>query len=293
MRDGAQHMPMSIEEKVVSTHLGEVSLLATGAGHSSAVPLVLLHGMLATKEFWTGLIRDLPAHWHILAPDLWSLAHPHSEEAGLDFQHLAEMVEALRLSLAIPSLHLVAQDMGSLVLLRYAHAYPHIIRRLAFFSPALYPDQALPAGLKWWRRPVADTLMSGPLLPRMLKKFYARSTVQDADLAQPLDAALKAFQGDAGRTCLEQWIHWGHPQYLFWDHPRMLRSIRNPVLIVYGDSNPFVHYSQVERLGHHLENTQIAYLSNCGHFPSLDMPARVRQTIVQFLADTQQDRIDG
>ena len=273
---------MSLTEEALPTHLGEVALLASGPARSQEPPLVLLHGFLTTKEFWRPFMQSLPAHWRILAPDLWPLACPAEGNDGVDFQRLAEHLEALRLRLAAPRLHVAAQDLGILVLLRYAYAYPHALHKALFFSPGLYPDLALPTGLQWWRRPVAGSLMSGALFPRALQRYFDRGAVRPADARPIYAAALQAFRTDAGRRCLGRWIRWGQPHHLFWDHPRMLRALRQPSLVFYGDANPFIHYSQAERLGHHLEDVRVVYLPGCGHFPTLEMPERVRQETVAF-----------
>ncbi len=274
---------MILQERTVATHLGDISLLTSGPANSAGTPLVLLHGMLATKEFWTHLIPHLPAHWQILAPDLWSVARDADTGTELDFQHLAEIVEAFRLALALPRIHLMAQDLGCLVQLRFVHAYPHSVQRLIWLSPSLYPDLKLPGGLQWWRRPLIGHLMSGPFLQASLSRYYVQGTVQKQQAAAVCHQARGTFQARTAKSCFHRWLHWGQPDSLFWDHPEMIRRIRQASLVVYGDSNPYVHYSQVERLGRHLENAQVLILPDCGHFPTLDQSQRVLREVPGFL----------
>lgn len=277
---------MEPTEERYSTHLGEVSLLASGPADSPAPPLILLHGFLATKEYWQSLLPYLPSHLRVMAPNLWSLARPLAKGDGLNFGHLAEVLEALRLHLALQRLQLAAQDLGNLVLLRYLYRYPFAVDRSVFMSPSLYPDQKLPKGLIWWRRPIAGPIMNGMRFDLSLQHFYRRGAKQTLDLHATLAGARQAFGTSSGKAALKKWVHWGHPQLLFWDHPQMLRAIDTPNLILYGEDNPYIHYSQVERLGHHLdkEQTRIVYLADCGHFPSLEAPTRTGLEMGQFLA---------
>ena len=279
---------MDIVHERHSTHLGEVSLLAAGPVDSPVPPLVLLHGFLATKEFWQPLFPVLPPRLRVLALDLWPLARPYKRGLGLDFDFLTEALEALRLHLALPRLQLAAQDLGNLVLLRYLHRYPHAVARSVFVSPSLYPDQKLPKGLIWWRRPLAGSLMTGSRFEQSLQHFYSQGSRQTPDLHAVLAGPRTAFGPPAGKVMLKQWVHWGHPQLLFWDHPQMLRGIDTPSLVLYGETNPYIHYSQVERLGRHLdrERTRIVYLAKCGHFPSLEAPERTGREMGQFLMAT-------
>lgn len=276
---------MDIVPERHSTHLGEISLLAAGPVDSPVPPLVLLHGFLATKEFWRPLLPVLPPCLRVLALDLWPLARPRAQGAGLDFDFLAEALEALRLHLALPRLQLAAQDLGNLVLLRYLHRYPHVVVRNVFVSPSLYPDQKLPQGLLWWRRPIAGALMTGSRFAQAAQHFYRRGSWQIGDLPAALAGPRTAFGPPTGKAALKQWIHWGHPRLLFWDHPPMLRSIAAPSLVLYGEANPYIHYSQVERLGRHLDRapTRVVYLAQCGHFPSLETPERTGREMGRFL----------
>ncbi len=276
---------MDIVEEKLSTHLGEVALLTAGPTDSPLPPLVLLHGFLATKEFWCPLLPSLPPHLRILALDLWSLTRVQAEGTGLDFDFLVEALEALRLQLALPRLQLAAQDLGNLVLLRYLHRYPYAVARSVFLSPSLYPDQKLPQGLIWWRRPLTGALMTGAHFEQSLQHFYGQRSRPTPALQTALAGSRRAFGSPAGKVTLRQWVHWGSPQLLFWDHPQMLRGVDTPNLILYGENNPYVHYSQVERLGHHLDRTQtrIVYLAQCGHFPSLEAPERTGHEMGQFL----------
>ncbi len=272
------------QEQTVSTHLGEISLLTTGPEQARGTPLILLHGLLATKEFWQSLLPHLPPHWRVLVPDLWPLVPQDTTgHQPLNFLRLADMLEALRLALALPSIHLMAQDLGCLIQLRFAHVYPHCVQRMVWLSPALYPDLQLPAGLRWWRNPLSGPCMSGPLLAQSLRHFYRKGTVQPQQAAAVWPAAYAAFRTAHGRTCLKHWIHWGQPHSLFWDHPQMIRNVRQPSLLLYGEANPYIHYSQVERLGRHLEPSRVVLLSNCSHFPTLDQTTRVSQEVSRFL----------
>lgn len=277
---------MAPSARTVSTHLGDVVLWSAGPAQSRQTPLILLHGLLATGSFWHPFMAELPEHLPVMAPELWPFARMGLHRHEMDFQHLAEMLEALRLALALPRLHLCAQDLGNLILLRYAFTYPHSARRLVMLSPALYPDQPLPAGLRWWRRPGTGLWMSGPGLRSSLRGYYRRSTVADPESVRAVcERALQTYRTPEGRQCLAQWIHWGSPHGLFWDHPRMLRAIQSPTLIVQGDANPFIHYSQVQRLDRHLEHAQTVMLPDCGHFPAFDRPTRVSQEIRRFLPE--------
>lgn len=272
-------------EERLSTHLGDIAFLRSGPSSGRQPPLVLLHGFLATKEFWLPLLAHLPSQLPVLAPDLWPLARLRNQEKELDFDFMVEVVEALRLQLRLPSLRLAGQDLGNLILLRYLHRFPHAVSQCVLQSPALYPDQELPRELRRWRRGLTGSYLSGRGFPRALRNHYSRGARQALALDAAMAGPLQAFGTPGGRARLRPWVHWGEPRLLFWEHPQMLRRVAAPCLILYGEGDPYVHYSQVERLGHHLDPqlARIVYLANCGHFPSLEMPERVGRELGLFL----------
>ncbi len=216
---------MILQERTVATHLGDISLLTSGPANSAGTPLVLLHGMLATKEFWTHLIPHLPAHWQILAPDLWSVARDADTGTELDFQHLAEIVEAFRLALALPRIHLMAQDLGCLVQLRFVHAYPHSVQAADLAeSVPVSGSEIAPVASSGGGAPLIGHLMSGPFLQASLSRYYVQGTVQKQQAAAVCHQARGTFQARTAKSCFHRWLHWGQPDSLFWDHPEMIRA---------------------------------------------------------------------
>ena len=275
---------MTPHQHTVDTHLGAVPVADTQPEGGAAPVLMLLHGFLCDSTFWHHLLEVLPSGPRIVAPDLTAFARAGTDDREVDFNHLAEVLEALRLAMHIPRMHVVAQDLGCLTLLRYTSRYRHHVDRIVWFSPSFYPDQFVPRGLRLWRGPLTGPAMNGILLGRAVKSYFRKAGAATPPAADACAAAaLDTFRPPEGRRLLRRWIQWGEPNALFWDHPRMLRNVASPTLVVWGGSNPWIHFSQIERLGRHLEDIRIVALTGCGHFPSMDNPARVGREVSGFL----------
>lgn len=275
---------MNLHRHIVDTHLGAVPVTDTQPEGGSGPVLMLLHGFLCDSTFWRHLIEVLPSGPRIVAPDLAAFGRPGTDAREVDFNHLAEVLEALRLAMHITRIQAVAQDLGCLALLRYTSLYQHHVDRIVWFSPSFYPDQFMPRGLRLWRGRLTGSAMNGILFGQAVRSYFRKASVgasRDADACAV--AALDTYGPPEGRRLLRRWIHWGEPNALFWDHPRMLRNVASPTLVVWGGANPWVHFSQIERLGRHVEDIKIVALTGCGHFPSMDNPERVGREVAGFL----------
>ena len=275
---------MNNHRHTVATHLGEVPVTDTRPDGGSGPALMLLHGFLCDSVFWQHLVEVLPSGTRIVAPDLAAFGRSGADAGEVDFNHLAEVLEAVRLALHITRIQAVAQDLGCLTLLRYTARYQHHVDRLAWLSPSFYPDQFVPRGLRLWRGRLTGPAMHGILRGRAVKSYFRAAcagTPRSADACAA--AALRTFGTPEGRRLLQRWIHWGEPNALFWDHPRLLRNVSIPNLVIWGGANPWIHFSQIERLGRHLEDVKIVALTDCGHFPSMDNPERVGREVSGFL----------
>lgn len=105
-------------------------------------PVVLLHGFLASNQYWHECIRLLSENFTVYAPDLLGFGDsPKPRRARYDY---AQHLEALQLSLRTvgPSgpFTLIGHSMGALLAARYTVTFPHMVERLILFNPPLLKD---------------------------------------------------------------------------------------------------------------------------------------------------------
>ena len=275
---------MKTHPRKVATHLGEVPVIDTHPRGGGGSVLFLLHGFLCNHSFWPHLINVLPPDLRVIAPDLTAFGRTGPGSREIDFNHLSEVLEALRLALRISSMHVIAQDLGCLTLLRYTGLYERHLLRIVWFSPSFYPDQVVPKGLRLWRGGIAGRVMNGVLRERSIRAYFrAAGSSPSPSLEAVASSALEAFDESDGSRLLNHWVHWGEPKATFWDHPRLLRKVTRPTLVIWGSDNPWIHFNQIERLGRHVEDIKTVALAGCGHFPSMDNPARVGREVAGFL----------
>lgn len=102
--------------------------------------VVLLHGLAASKEIWTDLIRHLPRdEWRVIAPDLVGFgASPKPQWSEYTVNEHARAVETLlkRLRVKGPAV-VLGHSMGCLVAAHIAAVRPKLAGRVILYEPPL------------------------------------------------------------------------------------------------------------------------------------------------------------
>ncbi|HSX17187.1 MAG TPA: alpha/beta hydrolase [Patescibacteria group bacterium] len=106
-------------------------------------PVVLLHGLGASKSIWRPLTRLLPADkWHVIVPDLLGFGDsPRPDWNSYDITQHARMVAAfLKNQHIIGPITLVGHSMGCLVATHIAAANPQLVKDLILYEPPLLDE---------------------------------------------------------------------------------------------------------------------------------------------------------
>ena len=106
-----------------------------------------------------------------------------------------------------------------------------------------------------------------------------RAAYETTDLRQKLaryhDHADEIFRG---------WNDiWLDPRFRSWNIEEYLNAIRCPVLVIQGEDDEYGTLAQVEAIKARLPSTEALVLSECGHSPHRDQPARTLAAISRFV----------
>jgi pimeloyl-ACP methyl ester carboxylesterase len=109
------------------------------ANPSSAVRVMLVHGNVSSSAFFAPLLTELPAHWHVIAPDLRGYgateakAIDASRGAGDWADDLWALCETLGWKDAV---HLLGWSMGGGVVMQFALDHPTAVSSLTLACPS-------------------------------------------------------------------------------------------------------------------------------------------------------------
>ena len=160
--------PASVQGCAITTHSipinnGTVSYNKVGTGQ----PILLLHGLFASKEQWDGMMCQLSeAGYQAIAPDLPG----YGISTGFAMRDYAlenqvELLNQLMNRLEIPSFDLVGSSMGGAIAFLYSQRYPKQLHSLAFIGS--------PSGVSDWSGSIENAILDGinPFIPITKEQF--------------------------------------------------------------------------------------------------------------------------
>ena len=265
--------------RVVSLPSGvEVAYLDTEA---DLPPLVLLHGIGASKDHWPRLARHLAGRFRVVAPDLPGFGES-SKPVGADYsmpaqaEHVRQFLEALKLG----AVHLAGSSMGGRVAAQFAATHPGLVRTLWLLDPA---------GAEGERHSeMVERVLAGeptPLFSRTADEYAATlafTMSRPPDIPRP---ALRVLAAE-GAPFYE------HYHRLFdaltaelLEGPStedLLRGLALPTLVTWGEEDRVLHVSGADAIGAAMPNATVRRMPGIGHLPMLEDPARTAADYLAF-----------
>lgn len=267
----------------VRTPIGSLSFLQAGAGE----PVLLLHGLGATKASFLPTVAALAGRKRVIAMDLPGFGDSvkpvrAAYDARFFARSVVEMLDALELERA----HLVGNSMGGRVALEAGLRHRDRVGRLVLLAPSLaWRRERRWAGLLRFLRPELGLLQ---VAPRGAVERFVRRIVPGASdgwAAAGVDEFLRSYFTARGRAAFyaaARQIYLEDPDGPsgFW--PR-LETLQPPALFVWGRQDQVVpigfarHVRKAVPQARHLE-------LDCGHVPQLERPRETHEAIARFLA---------
>ena len=243
-----------------------IALDATGAGE----PLVLLHGLGASRAIWRRVTPILAADHLVLAPDLPGFGESAPAGPGFDLERSAR-----KLSVALADrgpFDLVGNSLGGAVALQLAVLRPDLIHRLVLSAPAGFSPAP-------WPLPLAAGKVVGPAL--MLRRVLgaplvasptARRALLTGAIAEPqrLSAAdaRTMLNGSRGSTRIGPAVE----SVMRADLRPLLEQLERPLGLIWGRRDGVVPIGTLERIRAVRPDVVVETLEDAAHVPQLERP---------------------
>jgi pimeloyl-ACP methyl ester carboxylesterase len=226
-----------------------------GSGHGA--PVLLLHGGLASANYWGNQIAALAQTHEVIVIDSRGHGRSTRDVRKLGYDLMAEDAVALLDVLHIPKVAVVGWSDGAITGLDMAMHHPDRILRL--FAFAANSD---PSGVK----DVHDS--------PVFTAFIARAGAEYARM-NPAPASYAAFDS----AIEEMWA--SQPHFTAAD----LRGISIPVWIADGDHDEAIKRSDTDYLAANIPGAREIILPGVSHFAFLQDPAMFTYALIKFLDD--------
>lgn len=250
-----------------------VTLECADRGHADGPPIVHLHGLSDTYRSFDLIAPHLPASLRLVAPSLRGHGDSDRPADGYSMSAMAADVAAMMDVLRLGPSVIVGHSMGSRVALRLALDHPSHVRQLVLvgaFAPGI-PNAAL------------DELVAGlDTLPSRLPLAFARD-FQLACFSQPVAPDFVETMIEHTRKVPTAVFREVLAAFVADDMPAMLPRIDVPVLLAWGNRDPFASRADQQALLEALPHARLREYDGIGHTPHWECPERFAADLVDFL----------
>jgi pimeloyl-ACP methyl ester carboxylesterase len=266
----------------VATSVGSISAVDAGGGD----PVILIHGLGATKASFLPSVAALAPAWRTIAVDLPGFGDSDKPVRGAyDAAFFARAMVALLDALGLERAHIIGNSMGGRVAIELGLSYPQRVGRLVLLAPSL----AWLRRRRWapYLRWVPTQLGLIQPAPRPIVEALVRRVVPGAGeewTAAGIDEFLRSYLTPSGRAAFYAaaaniYLEEPHGPNGFWTR---LPSLRVPSLFVWGRQDAIVPAAFAGHVREALPSAEHLLL-DCGHVPQLERPRETHAAIERFL----------
>lgn len=266
----------------IETAGGAWSILAAGDGP----PVLLLHGLGATKGSFLPTVAALAGRFRTIAVDLPGFGDSYKPlGAAYHPPFFARSVVELMDALGIERAHVVGNSMGGRAALEIGLRHPDRAGRLVLLAPSLAWRRERP-----WAplvRVLSPHLGLVQITPRAVVEAIAHRILPVAEqswVRAGVDEFLRAYLTPRGRVAFyaaarQIYLEEPHGAKGFWTR---LAGLRPPALFVWGRHDGLVPISFAKHVRRVLPSAQHLEL-DCGHVPQIERPEETHVAIAAFL----------
>ena len=270
----------------VETPGGRISTLV--AGDPNAEPLVLIHGLGATKASWLTIVPQVAKQFRVIAIDLPGFGASDKPMGRYDAPWFASKVTGLLDSLGYDNAYVAGNSMGGRIAMELGMRYPERVKAIACLCPAAAFTKRPALRLVRVLRPefgiVASRLPRARILPSMRQLFADPSCVEESWYDAAVDDFLSVWRSPRARMAF-----FASLRNIYLDPPNgdegfwtRLKAMKTPALYIYGKHDVLISHHFAKKVRRHLPSADIAVWSDCGHVPQIEFPNRTAEALIGF-----------
>lgn len=250
------------------------------------VPIVLLHGTSSSLHTWDGWAAALSGQRRVIRVDLpgFALTGPNLQD-DYSIDVYVRFMTAVLDHLGVQRFVVGGNSVGGQIAWSLAHALPQRAERLILVDASGYPPesgktrQSLPLAFHLATTPGLNKLMEYTL-PRGLVEYSVRDLYGDPSKVTPalVDRYVDMTLRSGNRHALVRRIDQGYI-----GNSDEIRSLAVPTLIIWGGKDHVVPLEFGERFQNDIKGSTLVVLSDLGHVPQEEDPARTVAAVKRFL----------
>ena len=258
------------EAKQVEVFGQKISYVEVGSGS----PVILLHGMGATKNIWRSTIPALAAKFHVYAPDMIGFGASDKPLINYRVATFSDFLDEFMHKLGIAKASLVGNSLGGWVAADFAIRYPAEVDRIVLVDAAGYFTRSLkredlaflnPATLDQTREMTKRVFFNKQMQTETFVHYLYTERMRIGDsytIDRLLDSAVRREDALNER----------------------LGSIHAPAIVIFGREDPLIPVADGEAMARQIPGAQNLILDECGHAPEIECAAPFEKALVEFLS---------
>jgi pimeloyl-ACP methyl ester carboxylesterase/putative sterol carrier protein len=275
--------PQDLEHTTI--HAGGIDLSTYVFGQGP--PVVLLHGLAATKLSYLPLLPALAERYRVIVPDLPGHGESGKPRARYTPAYFTKIIHALFDELGIEDAAVIGNSMGGRIALEVVARHPHRVNSLILLDPAAaglpFPLYArllglLPTGVGAipvpWRKRIVVTAIS--------QMFARPESLPRAGYIAAAEEFIRIYRKGRARVALLSAM-----RGLIRDDPdafwKKVAAIEVPTLIAWGREDRLVPLGLGHRLANTIPDAQLVVMPETGHVPQFEQPEETRRLVLDFL----------
>jgi pimeloyl-[acyl-carrier protein] methyl ester esterase len=255
--------------------------------YGTGAPLLLIHGWGMHGGMWGGVVARLAEHYQVLTVDLPGHGYSADATRGKDASFSIDSVVDQLAAQFGENLTVCGWSLGGQIALSWALRHPQQVKRLVVVSstPSFLRRDDWECGLS------AEILQefSTALLRHYaltLKRFVAlqvRGSEQESEVLTVLRDALFS-RGEPSLSALQSGLEILRDS----DLRGVLRSVRQPTLVVGGERDTLTPQQALRYLAHQVPGAQLVLIKGAAHAPFLSHPDEFFAQLMNFLQEPEQ-----
>ncbi|MCE9499998.1 MAG: alpha/beta hydrolase [Leptospira sp.] len=263
-----------LSEKSIQVDTHEIHYLEGGKGDT----ILLVHGFAADKDNWTRFSRFLTPNYHVIALDVPGFGESSKiNSEKYDTESQIKRINRFTEIMGLKTFHIVGNSMGGRIAGMFTAKFPEKVRSLALFNSAGVTSpvksevrKAIDRGENPLIAKTTDdfdrilklAFVVPPKIPDSLKSYFVERAIESAGFN-----AKMYYDSRHELDSLD----------------KVLPEIKQPTLILWGDTDRIIDVSAVSVFEKKLVNRKTVIMKDCGHGPMIERPEETANHYKNFL----------
>jgi len=275
---------INLHEKYIHVSGHRIRFVEKGKGS----PIILIHGLGASLEWWQFNIDKLSEGYRVIALDFLGFGLSSRPSTAFSLNLASEFMRSFLDVLELPRASLVGNSLGGLIALYTASRMPDRVDKLVLVDNAGL-GQKLSILLRLGSvYPVGELALS--LRNRLTVRIFLSRLVYDSKKLPPhlIDCVLRMFSlpqsADVCLQVLRIGVNLKGIKKEIWSSlQKAASSLGHETLIIWGAEDRITPLSQAHVGKGLIRNSRLHVIESCGHIPQMECPEDFNQAMLDFL----------